>query len=129
VTQLVGVSVLVVEDDDDLRALLRVWLEGAGALVHDAADGIEALECVRRARPDLIICDLQMPGLDGCGFVEVIRQELRLRIPAIALTGRPGTEAEIQTFESGFQRHLRKPVTREVIVAQAVRTLGDRRGQ
>jgi CheY-like chemotaxis protein len=129
VTPLGGVSVLVVEDDADLRALLRVWLEAAGAVVRDAGDGIEALESVHRARPDLIICDLQMPGLDGCGFVEVIRQKLRLRIPAIALTGRAGTEAEIQTFESGFHHHLRKPVTREVIVAQAVRTLGDRRGQ
>ena len=126
---LVGVSVLVVEDDGDLRSLLRVWLEAAGAVVRDASDGIEALESVRRWRPALIICDLQMPGLDGCGFVEVVRQKLKLEIPAIALTGVAGTEAELQTFESGFHRHLRKPVSREVVVAQAVQTLGSRRGQ
>jgi CheY-like chemotaxis protein len=129
VTPLFGASVLVVEDDDDLRALLRVWLEAAGAVVHDAADGIEALESVRRFRPDLIVCDLQMPGLDGCGFVQVVQEKLRLHIPAIALTGVAGAEAEVRTFESGFERHLRKPVTREVIVAQALRTLGSRRGQ
>ena len=126
---LIGVSILVVEDDGDLRALLRVWLEAAGAVVRDAADGIEALESVRRWHPDLIVCDLQMPGLDGCGFVELVQQKLQLQIPAIALTGVVGTEAEMQTFESGFQRHLRKPVTREVVVAQAVQTLGSRRGQ
>jgi CheY-like chemotaxis protein len=126
---LLGVSVLVVEDDGDLRNLLRVWLEAAGAIVRDAADGIEALESVRRFRPDLIVCDLQMPGLDGCGFVDVVRQKLQLQIPAIALTGLAGTEAEIQAFESGFHRHLRKPVTREVIVSHVVQTLGARRGQ
>jgi CheY-like chemotaxis protein len=126
---LVGVSVLVVEDDSDLRELLRVWLEAAGAEVRDAADGIAAIESVRRSRPDLIVCDLQMPGLDGCGFVEVVREKLNLEIPAIALTGVAGTDAELQTFESGFHRHIRKPVTREVIVSQAVQTLGARRGQ
>jgi CheY-like chemotaxis protein len=126
---LTGVAVLVVEDDGDLRQLLRVWLEAAGAVVQEAADGIEAIESVRRSRPDLIVCDLQMPGLDGCGFVALIREKLQLQIPAIALTGVPGPEAELQTFESGFHRHLHKPVTREVIVSQVLRTLGARRGQ
>lgn len=124
---LAGVIVLVVDDHADLRRLLRTWLEDAGALVQEAADGIDALEAVRSQRPDLILCDLQMPGMDGCDFVEVVRTKLHLDIPAIALTGTADPEAH--TFESGFVRHLRKPVTREVVVSQAVRTLGGRRGQ
>jgi two-component system, chemotaxis family, CheB/CheR fusion protein len=126
---LIGVSVLVVEDDVDLRTLLRIWLEAAGAQVQDAADGIEALEAVRRERPDVIVCDLQMPGLDGCGFLDVVRNHLQLQIPAIALTGVMGQDAHVKTFETGFHRHLRKPITRDVIVDQVIQTLGGRRGQ
>jgi CheY-like chemotaxis protein len=118
-----GVSVLLVEDNDDLRELLGIWLEIAGARVHHAANGLEAVRSVRLAVPHVIICDLHMPGMDGCGFVEHLRQELKLDIPVIALTGSESERALLRTLEAGFHGHLLKPITREALVSQIGRAL------
>jgi CheY-like chemotaxis protein len=118
-----GVSVLLVEDNADLRELLCIWLEIVGARVRQASDGHEALRAVRLAVPDVIVCDLHMPGMDGCGFVEQMRQELKVEIPVIALTGSESERALIRTLEAGFKGHLLKPVTREALVSQIGRAL------
>jgi CheY-like chemotaxis protein len=118
-----GVSVLLVEDNADLRELLCIWLEIVGARVRQASDGHEALRAVRLAVPDVIVCDLHMPGMDGCGFVEQMRQELKVEIPVIALTGSESERALIRTWEAGFKGHLLKPVTREALVSQIGRAL------
>jgi CheY-like chemotaxis protein len=118
-----GVSVLLVEDNDDLRDLFCIWLEAVGARVHQAANGLAALRAVQRDVPDVIICDLHMPGLDGCGFVDQMRRELKLDIPVIALTGSESERALLQTLEAGFRGHLLKPVTREALVSQIGRAV------
>ena len=118
-----GVSVLLVEDNEDLRELLGIWLESVGASVQHAANGLEALASVRHAVPHVIICDLHMPGMDGCGFVEHMRRELRLSVPVIALTGSESERALFRTLEAGFHGHLLKPVTREALVSQIGRAL------
>jgi CheY-like chemotaxis protein len=118
-----GVSVLLVEDNEDLRDLLGIWLEAAGARVRSAANGHEALRSVRLAVPDVIVCDLHMPGLDGCGFVAQMRRELQVDVPVIALTGSESEQALLRTLEAGFRGHLLKPVTREALVAQIGRAL------
>ena len=118
-----GVSVLLVEDNEDLRDLLGIWLESVGARVQQAANGIEALTSVRHSVPDVIICDLHMPGMDGCGFVEHMRRELKLDVPVIALTGSESERALFRTLDAGFRGHLLKPVTREALVAQIGRAL------
>ena len=118
-----GVSVLLVEDNEDLRDLLGIWLESVGARVQQAANGLEALTSVRQSVPDVIICDLHMPGMDGCGFVEHMRRELELDVPVIALTGSESERALFRTLDAGFRGHLLKPVTREALVAQIGRAL------
>ena len=118
-----GVSILLVEDNEDLRELLGIWLESVGARVQHAANGLEALTIVRHAVPQVIICDLHMPGMDGCGFVEHMRRELRLSVPVIALTGSESERALFRTLEAGFHGHLLKPVTREALVSQIGRAL------
>jgi CheY-like chemotaxis protein len=118
-----GVSVLLVEDNEDLRDLLGIWLEGVGARVQQAANGLEALRAVRLTVPHVIICDLHMPGMDGCGFVEHMRRELKLDVPVIALTGSESERALFRTLEAGFHGHLLKPVTREALVSQIGRAL------
>jgi CheY-like chemotaxis protein len=118
-----GVSVLLVEDNADLRELLGIWLESVGARVQQAANGLEALRAVRLAVPHVIICDLHMPGMDGCGFVEHMRQQLKLDVPVIALTGSESERALFRTLEAGFHGHLLKPVTREALVSQIGRAL------
>jgi CheY-like chemotaxis protein len=132
--QLAGVVVLVIDDDPDLRALFRIWLEYAGATVVLAEDGLEALQMLveaqaRRALPDVIFCDMKMPRLDGCGFVQRLRDELGLsRIPVIAVTGSPSAKALLRTLERDFQGHLMKPVTGQAIAAQVSRAMRESAG-
>ena len=100
-------SVLTVEDDPIVRADLRLILEDAGFDVcADARDGIEAVELAREHRPDLILIDLNLPGLDG---VEATRQILSERtVPIVALTGHRTGIVE-RALEAGAVAHVLKP--------------------
>jgi CheY-like chemotaxis protein len=125
VTQtLSGVDVLVVEDDDDTRDLLRIWLVAAGASVREANAGEQAIIQIRRQPPDVILCDLRLPGVDGCAFVQQVRDDLHLHIPVVALTGDATQQATLRTLEAGFNGHLVKPVARDVVVSQLARAVG-----
>jgi response regulator NasT len=100
--------VLTVEDDPIVRADLRLILEEAGFDVcADARNGVEAVELARTQRPDLVLIDLQLPGVDG---VEATRRILRDRhIPVVALTGhRSGGYVE-RALEAGAVAHVLKP--------------------
>jgi PAS domain S-box-containing protein len=82
--------VLVVDDDDDFRDMMRKQLAHAGYVVLDARDGSSALHVARTSKPDVITLDLMMPGLDGWTFIEKLRQEEGLaRIPIIVVSGAP----------------------------------------
>ncbi|MDP2319306.1 MAG: response regulator [Acidobacteriota bacterium] len=82
--------VLVVDDDDDFRVLLRAQLHNAGYQVLDARDAASAMHIARTMRPDVITVDLLMPGLDGWDFIERLRSEEALaRIPVIVVSGVP----------------------------------------
>lgn len=122
---LTGVAVLVVEDHDDLRNVLRSWLEQSGALVSEAGNGLEALEVLATGpRPDVIICDLHMPGMDGCAFLSRLREKAGFgHIPVIALTGSQSDRALTRTLVAGFDAHLVKPVTSASLRAQIQRVL------
>jgi CheY-like chemotaxis protein len=80
-------SILVVDEDQNMRELLSIHLRNAGYNVHTAADGVEAGYGVLRSRPDLVISDPNMPRLDGFDFVEAMRADAATRdIPVILLT-------------------------------------------
>jgi CheY-like chemotaxis protein len=117
------VSVLVVEDDDDTRELLRLWLEDAGTTVFQARDGGEALRKMAHVLPSVILCDLRMPVLDGCSFVRQMRSDLKLQVPVVALTGEADEGSLVRTLEAGFSGHMVKPVTRKAVLDQIARVL------
>jgi CheY-like chemotaxis protein len=120
-----GVSVLVIEDDFDLRKIFRTWLEGQGVNVREAGEGFAAIAEIRRAQPDVILCDLYMPGMDGCEFVERLKREPRYgHIPVLALTGSVSHSTMMRTLEAGFHGYMVKPVTKDVIVAKIAGALG-----
>jgi PAS domain S-box-containing protein len=80
--------VLVVDDDDDFRELMRQQLRHAGYVVFDARDAASAIQIARQARPDVITVDLLMPDIDGWNFIERLRQEEGLAsIPIVVLSG------------------------------------------
>jgi two-component system chemotaxis response regulator CheY len=101
--------VLVVEDDESMRELLRLHLSGAGYDVTAAEDGIAAGYAVLKATPDLIICDVEMPNMDGLQFIGALRADRALpRMPVIFLTS--AAEADVRARELGACAFLTKPV-------------------
>src|SRR5688572_13388169 len=80
-------SVLVVEDDRDIRELVRLTLESVGYSVEAATDGAEAIERIERQRPDLVVLDLMMPAMNGLQFAEELRlRGLRPEVPILVLS-------------------------------------------
>lgn len=115
-----GISVLIVEDDADTLDLLALGLGAVGADVRTAGSAEEALTMLEGWRPDVLLCDLQLPGVDGYRFLEVLRANPRLRtIPAAALSGVVGLPNEGRA-RATFEKFLRKPTKLpEIVIALA----------
>ncbi|MGA2324940.1 MAG: response regulator [Bryobacteraceae bacterium] len=121
--------VLVVDDEADVRDYLRIALEDAGFLVDTAADGLQALEAVRRSPPDLISLDLVMPRHSGARFYRELQKDKRLsKIPVLIVTGHARDEMGKADFDemtmSGPGVYLEKPVRPATYVAAVRRLLG-----
>jgi PAS domain S-box-containing protein len=110
--------ILVADDNADMRAYIGRLL-GAHWDVETAEDGHAAIEAIRRTRPDLVVTDAMMPGLDGFGLLEVIRKDPDLRdLPVIMLSARAGEEARIEGLSAGADYYLTKPFSARELVAQ-----------
>jgi CheY-like chemotaxis protein len=115
---LTGAIVLVVEDNPDHRTVTRVMLESLGAGVILAANSREGLDQLTRRTPNLILCDLRMPGMDGLEFARRVRAQPQHReARLIALTALDPWESALKTWSVGFHAHLTKPVTIETLAA------------
>ena len=103
-------KILIVEDRDDTREALRTLLESWGFHVAEAPDGIAGLKTVAEFAPDLVLCDLSMPVMDGWEMARQLRESIpAAQIPLIALSGH-GTPCDIQrSLDAGFQAHIVKP--------------------
>lgn len=103
-------KILVVDDDRSLRALVRLHLANAGYEVLEAEDAIVGGYTVLRAPPDLVICDVNMPYMDGYEFVAALRSErLTQHIPVVFLT--MDDDVADQAQKLGAVAYLRKPLT------------------
>jgi CheY-like chemotaxis protein len=108
-TSCTGVSVMVVEDDDDSREMLIVALEVFGARVMAARSAAQALNYLQAVRPDVLVSDLSMPEMDGFALLHAVRASAELKnLPAIAVTGH--WDLAKKATQSGFQRFIRKPI-------------------
>lgn len=111
--QLPGVHVLIVEDNEDSRYLLTDVLQYCGALVTPVSSAEEARALLGRVRPDVLVSDLAMPGLDGYALLRWVRAlppEAGGRIPAIAITAFSEDYDSRKAHEAGFDAYLRKPI-------------------
>lgn len=123
-----GVRVLAVDDEPDSLDLLRTVLEAAGGMVSTARTGPEALDAVQTERPDVVVADIGMPGMDGLQLIRAIRRldEPFRSVPAAALTAYARSHDRITSLASGFQMHLVKPVDPLELVV-AIATLAPRK--
>jgi len=109
---LTGLSVLVIEDDQDTRDLIRRLLESHRAFVVVAATAPEALEVLERDRPDMIVSDIGLPDVDGYELIRRIRglDDALAQTPAVALTAFARFEDRTRALAAGFNAHVAKPV-------------------
>lgn len=125
-TDLAGVRVLVVDDDADMRELAAFTLIQSGAQVTTAASAAQALTFLNQSVPNLLLCDIGMPEMDGYALIRQIRKwspEQGGRIPAIALTAYAGEINQQQALAAGFGMHVSKPVEPEELVKAIARLL------
>ena len=123
--ELRGVRVLVVDDDDDSRDLVVSILEKCDAITFSASSAEQALQIIVRDRPDVLVSDIGMPGMDGYELLRAIRalpDEHAQRVPAVAVTAYARTEDRSRALAEGFQLHLAKPIE-PVAFASAVARL------
>jgi PAS domain S-box-containing protein len=127
---LTGIQILVVDDDDDTRDFHTFVLEQAGAMVIAVSSAKEALQVLAESEPDMLLSDIGMPEIDGYMLMQQIqglqRKQVK-QIPAIALTAYAGEINQQQALDSGFQKHISKPVEPDELV-KAIATLIGRSG-
>ncbi len=103
-------TIVIADDDEDLRLLVEVTLENPTYQIFTAVDGIQALETVNKLHPDLLIIDWMMPGLNGCEVVTQLRQHSHMAtLPVVMLTAKDAQEAQAQTASLALAGYLVKP--------------------
>ena len=103
-------TILIADDDEDLRLLVQVTLENPTYRILTAADGSKTLDVVQQCRPDLLILDWMMPGLNGCEVIAQLRQNPETAtIPVVMLTAKDSSEAHKQLNSLALVGYLVKP--------------------
>ena len=112
-------SVLVTDDDEDLRLMCQMYLEFEGFRVSQAENGAEALEAARRESPDLILLDLMMPVMDGWECLSGLKSDPTLRdIPVFVITGKQQREDQDRAFAMGAKAFIPKPFQSTSLVSR-----------
>jgi CheY-like chemotaxis protein len=116
-------SILIAEDYDDNRELLRIVLSAAGYQVLEAKNGLECVHMAKKQPPDLIMIDLSMPVLDGWAvFRELKADAVTVKIPCVAVTAHAETDRE-RALKTGFSAYVSKPFRTEELLATVARLI------
>ncbi|MFN2516774.1 MAG: response regulator [Pyrinomonadaceae bacterium] len=110
-TKTTGETILVVEDFDDTRFMIKLSLELNGYRVLEAVNGQQAVDIARRQPLDLILMDLGLPVLDGFAATCLIREDARLRdMPIVAVTAHATAEDRVRAYAAGCDEYVTKPL-------------------
>jgi two-component system, sensor histidine kinase len=110
--------ILVVDDRRDARLTLTVLLKQMGQQVAEAENGTGALNTARNFHPEIVLCDIGLPDMDGYAVARAMREDSALSgVCLVALTGHGQPDDRIQAFNAGFDRHLTKPISHEQLHA------------
>jgi DNA-binding response OmpR family regulator len=123
-----GARILVVDDEEDIRILLRTLLERAGYVVEEAADGRAGIRSFYASAPDLVVLDVSMPELDGWATLERIRD--LSDVPVLMLTARGSELDRVRGLNAGADDYVSKPFGRQELLARVqalLRRAGGRR--
>ncbi len=109
-------KVLIIEDDPYIADLLRLYLEKEGYEVDTAGDGVKGLEKFRRWKPDLVLLDVMLPGMNGWGVCRSIRQDADT--PIIMLTAKSETDDKVNGLKQGADDYITKPFEMKEVLAR-----------
>ncbi len=119
-------TVLIADDKEAGRELVRTVIENTGYTVVEAVDGPDALRCARELSPDLIILDIHMPGLDGFGVITELRRDPQFATtPVMALTASAMQGDRERAIKAGFTGYVTKPIHLAALRAEVMRLLGE----
>lgn len=121
----IGLTILLVEDNEDNRIIYSTVLRHTGYEVVEAQDGVQAVALARRLHPDLILMDISIPEIDGWEATKILRQDPTTReIPIIALTAHALADDRERATAVGFTSYLAKPIEPRAVVAEVRRWIG-----
>ena len=110
--------IIVAEDNDILRKSLSFFLESKGFSVDQFSDGQEALDAIEKENYDLILTDINMPGVSGMQITQHVRENLKSDIPVIILTSSGVEQTELDSFDIGANEFIAKPVSPAVLLVR-----------
>jgi DNA-binding NtrC family response regulator len=119
-------SILIVDDEANLRSTLSLILKRAGYLIHSAANFKEALDCLSQNNYDLLFLDVKMPGMNGLQLLPEIRR-LDPNLPVLILTANPSLEDAVDAERKGAFGYMLKPVEPEQIVSRVHKIFQERK--
>ncbi|HEY6877805.1 MAG TPA: response regulator [Polyangiales bacterium] len=108
-------DVLVVEDDDDTRALVRGWLRELGFQVRTEVEGQAGIEAACATPPAIALIDIGLPGVDGYEVVRAVRERLGRKVYLVAITGFTAPADCAKALESGYDAYVAKPLTKAAL--------------
>lgn len=121
-----AIKVLVVDDQNSVRQMTRMTLEELGFRhIHEAENGVQAMETASLQPLDLIISDFNMPEMDGLGLLRAVRgHPVARKVPFILLTGRGDRELVVKAAQAGVNNYLVKPFTAEILRGKIEQVIG-----
>lgn len=117
-------KLILAEDNELLRRSLSFFLESKGFEVHQYADGKEALEAIKEHVFDIILTDINMPGISGMEITQYVRTQLSLETPIIIFTSSNVEQTELDSFNIGANEFIPKPVSPSVLLVRMNKLLG-----
>jgi two-component system, chemotaxis family, chemotaxis protein CheY len=111
------VHALVIDDSKSIRSILTKILVGIGFTVEEAANGLEAMELIKKSKVDLALVDWNMPNMDGCEFIQEVRKDNAHKdMLLMMVTTETAINKVAEALEAGADEYIMKPFTREMII-------------
>jgi DNA-binding response OmpR family regulator len=110
-------KILIIDDEVNLRETINKLLTHSGYEVYEAKNGKDALEKIKKIEPNLILCDIMMPVLDGYGFITELKKTKFSQIPLLFISAKVATEDQVKGLSLGAKGYIEKPFELKVLLS------------